>query len=206
MLNTKTKIIYAAHLAIYFFLTYAIIYFLHIKFFHINVLFYSSLFDVFISVIIVSLIFFYKNKFSAINLFEKYLILIIFALSGYIISMSVPALIDRSLSFYLLEKIYQSGQGISINKIDDLFIKDFVVKYDMINVRLTEQNESGTISINDGCAVITEKGKLLANFSKFFRSNLLPKYRGSVHQFNDNKNMQNFNLSNEELESYKCTH
>ena len=119
--------------------------------------------------------------------------------------MSVPALIDRSLSFYLLEKIDQSKQGINISRIDDLFIKDFVIKYDMINVRLIEQQASGTIAINNNCAVITRKGKILANFSKFFRANLLPKHRISEQQLSGHRFIENTNLSDDQVEYYKCT-
>jgi len=205
MMNLKKKFFYTTFLSICFLLIYIIIYYLHVRFFHVKVLFYSSLFDVFISVLIVNFFFLYKNFFLTINLFEKYLLLIIFSLTGYIISMSVPALIDRSLSFYLLEKIDQSKQGINISRIDDLFINDFVIKYDMINVRLTEQQASGTIAINNNCAVITRKGKFLANFSKFFRANLLPKHRISEQQLSGHKFIENTNLSDDQFEYYKCT-
>ena len=101
----------------------------------------------------------------------------IWLLIGYSLAISVPTVIDRSLSFYILEKLDQRGGGIRFDAFNDVFTKEYVEEHRLVDVRLTEQLESGTVVINDGCVKLTKKGKQLARFSMMFRHNLLPKHR-----------------------------
>ncbi len=55
----------------------------------------------------------------------------------------------------------------------------------MVEVRLTEQLQSGTIVIQDGCVKLTPWGMRLATFSRFYRQNLLPTHRLLMGQYTD---------------------
>ena len=50
-------------------------------------------------------------------------------------------------------------------------------EHQLVDIRLTEQAESGTIVIEGGCVKLTPRGEKLASFSRFFRQNFLPKRR-----------------------------
>ena len=86
-------------------------------------------------------------------------------------------MIDRSLSFYILEKLDQRGGAILVNRFEDVFTKEFMYEHRLVDVRLTEQQESGTVEIIDGCAILTDRGRAIVAFSSYFRKNLLPQKR-----------------------------
>jgi len=50
---------------------------------------------------------------------------------------------------------------------------------------LTEQAESGTIAIVDGCVKLTAKGSAIASFSRFYRRHFLPRQRLLMGQYTD---------------------
>ena len=95
-------------------------YWVYVNFFQVNVVLFSSILSVFFAVIPIS-IYLFIFPFDTFNIFEKILILTIFILYGYAIAISLPTVIDRSLSFYLLEKIYQRGGGIEKNAFERIF-------------------------------------------------------------------------------------
>jgi hypothetical protein len=97
----------------------------------------------------------------------------------------VPAVLDRSLSFYILEKLQQRGGGIQQARFAEIFTQEYVKEHRLVDVRLTEQMESGTIKIDNGCVRLTAKGDRLATFSRFFRTHLLPKRRLLMGQYSD---------------------
>jgi hypothetical protein len=195
------KIINSLLYGLLFIVLLIIIYFIHVNYFKIDVVFFAALSDVCISIFFIALLLFFIDKKLIFSKFEKLLLIIIFSLLGYILSMSIPALIDRSLSFYMLEKIQQSHVGINRKKFDDLFIKDFVKKYNMIDVRLTEQLTSGTIFIENDCVKLTIKGQMIADFSNNFRRHWLPAERLIINNYVKGRR----ELSNEELiNRYKC--
>lgn len=103
--------------------------------------------------------------------------LLIWGLLGYCFAISIPTVIDRSLSFYILEKLAQRGGGIRQDAMPDVFIKEYLPEHRLMDVRLTEQLESGTILIEGGCVKLTRKGARLAEASRYFRKNFLPKHR-----------------------------
>lgn len=163
--------------------------------------FFAALSDVCISIFFIALLLFFIDKKSILSKFEKLLLIIIFSLLGYVLSMSIPALIDRSLSFYMLEKLQQSHVGIDRKKFDELFIKDFVKQYNMIDVRLTEQLTSGTIFIENDCVKLTIKGQMIAEFSNNFRRHWLPAERLIINNYIKGRR----ELSDDQLISrYKC--
>ena len=160
-----------------FLLTLGVVYYIHVTFFRINVVFYSALEDALITTLIVGMVLFNLNRFKPLGAFEKSQLLIIWLLVGYGLAISIPTVIDRSLSFYILEKLQQRGGGIKLDSFEQVFTKEYVKEHRLVDVRLTEQQESGTIVIVNGCVKLTPKGDSLAQFSRFFRKHLLPKER-----------------------------
>lgn len=160
-----------------FFVLLAFVYVLHLKFFRIDVVFYSAIFDGVLASILTFLILLKWDYFRVLNIFEKFQMGFSFVLLGYMFAISVPTVIDRSLSFYILEKLQQRGGGIKQSGFEEVFTKEYMVEHRLVDVRLTEQLSSGTIVIENGCVKLTEKGDSLAKMSRFFRQNLLPKER-----------------------------
>ena len=154
-----------------------LVYYLHITFFNINVIFYSAIVDGMVATFLASLILFTVTYFRLFNWFEKTQLIIIWLLAGYAFAISVPTVIDRSLSFYILEKLQQRGGGIKLNSFEQVFTQEYVKEHRLVDVRLTEQVESGTIHIEDGCVKLTKKGENIVFFSRMFRRNFLPKHR-----------------------------
>jgi hypothetical protein len=97
----------------------------------------------------------------------------------------VPTVIDRSLSFYILEKLQQRGGGIKLDAFDQVFTQEYVKEHRLMDVRLTEQQQSGTIVIRNGCVVLTDWGQTIATTSRFFRNHFLPKQRLLMGEYSD---------------------
>ena len=162
-----------------------LVYTLHVKFFEVDVVFYSAILDAFIASLFVQILIFINLIKNPFNSFEKFQIFIITALIGYSFAISVPTVIDRSLSFYILEKIHQRGGGILHKDFESIFVNEYTKEHMLVDIRLTEQLESGTITITDGCVELTDKGDLIQRISSFFRSNFLPKRRLVMGDYTD---------------------
>jgi len=161
------------------------IYALHVRYFEVNVVFYSSLQDVGIAAALSCVLLFLLKPFGVFNTFEKLQLLAIWLLGGYAFAISIPTVIDRSLSFYVLEKLEQRGGGIRQEAFERLFTREYVREHRLVDVRLTEQLQSGTIAIAEGCVKLTEKGKTIADFSRFYRLHFLPKKRLIMTSYTD---------------------
>jgi hypothetical protein len=148
------------------------------------VIFYAALFDTIIAAIVMGIIL-NMSYFSPFNNLDRSLIIVIVILLGYAISISIPTVIDRSLSFYILEKIDQRGGGVLLSSIEDIIKDEYIKEHRLADVRLTEQLKSGTIAIEDGCIKLTDSGRLIVKFSNFFRKNLLPKKRLLMGTYTD---------------------
>lgn len=173
--------------AITLFLTlYTIIYLTHIWYFKVGVVFYSAILDGLIAVFLTSTALFLYSGFSrSFDLFDKTLLTTFCALLSYAIAISVPTVIDRSLSFYILEKLEQRGGSIQLDKFEEIFTEEYVHEHRLMDVRLTEQQESGTINVEGNCVTLTSRGSLIASFSRYFRQNLLPKKRLLMGEYSD---------------------
>lgn len=154
-----------------------LVYIGYIKLAKIDVVFYASLFVAFIATVIFGLLLYFAPYFAAFSELEKVQLLAICGLLGYIFAISVPTVIDRSLSFYILEKLQQRGGGIQLSKFNYIFTNEYMREHRLVDIRLTEQMESGTITIQGDCVRLTSRGDRLASFGRFFRQNLLPKRR-----------------------------
>ncbi|WP_047549809.1 hypothetical protein [Methylotenera sp. G11] len=179
------KLIHAAMATLVFITLLLLIYYVHIRYFSVDVVFYAAIADALLAALLAGVILFTASGFQRFNHFEKTQLVIIWLLAGYAFAISVPTVIDRSLSFYILEKLQQRGGGIRLDSFEQVFTKEYVKEHRLVDVRLTEQLASGTIRIEHGCVTLTEKGKKIASFSRAFRQNLLPKQRLLMGQYTD---------------------
>ena len=170
---------------ILFGLVLLLIYWLHVTYIRVDVVFYAAILDGLIATVLTFLIVVFSKYFSSLLLSEKALLFVIWLLLGYGFAISVPTVIDRSLSFYILEKIQQRGGGIKQDAMSRVFIEEYIPEHRLMDVRLTEQLESGTVEIKNGCVVLTEKGEMIASFGRFFRTNFLPKQRLLLGEYTD---------------------
>lgn len=161
------------------------VYALHVRYGKVNVVLYSAILDAGIAAAVVGVGVFAFKAFSDFNRFEKVQLICLWMLGGYAFAISVPTVIDRSLSFYILEKIQQRGGGIHADHLHDVLAKEYMIEHRLVDVRLTEQLQSGTIVIDERCVRLTGRGHNLARFSRFFRGNLLPKQRLLMGEYSD---------------------
>ncbi len=160
-------------------------YYIHIIYFKVNVVFYASLLDGVLAAVLVGLLFWifrFSNNFSSLEIVQ---LLVIWLLGAYLFAISIPTVVDRSLSFYILEKLQQRGGGIREDAFQQIFQDEYMREHHLVEVRLTEQLQSGTIYIHNGCVKLTERGERLASFSRFYRKNLLHEHRLLMGNYTD---------------------
>ena len=162
-----------------------LIYIIHVIFFPVNVVFYAAIADALLAAALSAIIVIVFKFFNVLGYYEKFLLICIWVLAGYSFAISVPTVLDRSLSFYILEKLQQRGGGIQVARMSDVFTQEYMKEHRLVDVRLTEQMQSGTIEIIDGCVRLTPKGQRIASISRFFRLNLLPKKRLLMGEYSD---------------------
>lgn len=162
-----------------------LVYVVHVRFFRVDVVFYAAILDAVLAAALCGagmLALRTRLDFSGL---ERALLLANWLLLGYCFAISVPTLIDRSLSFYILEKLAQRGGGIRLDRFEEVFTREYVKEHHLVEVRLTEQQQSGTIVIEGNCVRLTPRGERLAGFSRFFRKNLLPRQRLLMGRYTD---------------------
>ena len=168
-----------------FLLVLALVDALHARFLHVDVVFYAALLDVVVAAALVALWLWRGRFFAVLQAFEKLQLLLIWLLTGYALAISVPTVIDRSLSFYLLEKLAQRGGAIRQDAFAGIFIDEYLPEHRLVDVRLTEQLQSGTIVIEAGCVRLTPWGRRLSSFSLEFRRRFLPRRRLLMGEYSD---------------------
>ena len=179
------KFIRALTASLFFVAVLLAVYHAHITYFKVNVVFYSAILDAVLAAGVAGAVLFGMRYFRALGGFEKAQLVVIWLLGGYAFAISVPTVIDRSLSFYILEKLQQRGGGIQQAAFEAVFTQEYMKEHRLVDVRLTEQLASGTIFIRNGCVLLTPKGRDLATFSRYFRLHWLPKQRLLMGQYND---------------------
>lgn len=162
-----------------------LVYYVHMRHFRVNVVLYASILDAVIALVVVFAGFHLLKWFRGFSRLELIQLAAIWLLGGYVFAISVPTVIDRSLSFYILEKLQQRGGGIREDAFRQVFTEEYVREHHLVEVRLTEQLQSGTIEIDDGCVKLTSRGERLASFSRFYRQNLLPTHRLLMGKYSD---------------------
>jgi len=179
------KLIASIHIYLFFVAFLFFTYWVHVSFFKVDVILYSAIADGAIATLGAFALLLLGNRLAILSGFERAQLVVICFLSGYIFAISIPTVIDRSLSFYILEKIEQRGGGIQFSKFEDVFSKEYLKEHRLVDVRLTEQLQSGTIVIEGGCVKLTQFGEFLVSISLFFRSHFLPKRRLLMGQYSD---------------------
>ena len=162
-----------------------VIYVLHVRYVPVNVVFYSAILDAVLATILAATLIATVRWFKVFTRFETLQLCCIWLLLGYSFAISVPTVIDRSLSFYILEKLQQRGGGIKLDAFDQVFTQEYVIEHRLVDVRLTEQQQSGTIEIKDGCVKLTAWGQTIASSSRYFRAHFLPKQRLLMGKYSD---------------------
>jgi len=160
-------------------LLFLIFHLVHMHNFVVDVVFYAALKALLLSGAVTAGLYFVFFRRSFSMGLTNYILTISVGLStGYIFAITVPTIIDRSLSAYILEKFVQRGGGIKEEALYDIFIDEFIPESQLMDIRLQEALSSGTLVLNeDGCISITKKGRQVAKFTRFYRNNLLPKKR-----------------------------
>ena len=162
-----------------------IVYVLHVRYVPVNVVFYSAMFDGVLATGLTLLLLAALRWLRSFSRFEIAQMVCIWLLLGYSFAISVPTVIDRSLSFYILEKLQQRGGGIKLDAFDQVFTQEYVKEHRLMDVRLTEQQQSGTIVIRNGCVLLTDWGQTIATTSRYFRNHFLPKQRLLMGEYSD---------------------
>ena len=162
-----------------------VIYVLHVRYVPVNVVFYSAILDAVLATILATALIATVRWFKVFTRFETLQLCCIWLLLGYSFAISVPTVIDRSLSFYILEKLQQRGGGIKLDAFDQVFTQEYVKEHRLVDVRLTEQQQSGTVEIKDGCVKLTAWGQTIASSSRYFRAHFLPKQRLLMGKYSD---------------------
>ena len=160
-----------------------LIYWLHITYFKVNVVFYSAIIDGILAALVTIILVSLSKWLNVFSAFEKFQLVLFWLLLGYAYAISVPTVIDRSLSFYTLEKLQQRGGGIQLAAFERVYANEYMKEHRLVDVRLTEQEQSGTIKIQNGCVVLTDWGNTLATASRYFRNHFLPKQRLLMGQY-----------------------
>ncbi|MEN5426726.1 hypothetical protein ABE522_10245 [Stenotrophomonas pennii] len=162
-----------------------LIYYVHMRYLRVSVVLYASILDAIVALVVVFAGLYLLKWFRDFSRLELIQLAAIWLLGGYLFAISIPTVIDRSLSFYILEKLDQRGGGIREDAFRQVFTEEYVREHHLVEVRLTEQLQSGTIEIQSGCVKLTPRGKRLAGFSRFYRQNLLPTHRLLMGQYTD---------------------
>jgi hypothetical protein len=164
-------------LMLVFAISLAVIYVVHIWFFKVDVVFYSAIADGVLAALLTLIVALTFKWFKSFSGFERFQTFMLCLLLGYGFAISVPTVVDRSLSMYILEKLQQRGGGIQRAAFDAVFKDEYMKEHRLVDIRLTEQQQSGTIVIENGCVKLTEWGQFVASATTWFRQNLLPKNR-----------------------------
>jgi hypothetical protein len=162
-----------------------VVYVVHVRYVPVNVVFYSAILDDVLATGLSLLVLAAIGWLRSFSRFEIAQMVCIWLLLGYSFAISVPTVIDRSLSFYILEKLQQRGGGIKLDAFDQVFTQEYVKEHRLMDVRLTEQQQSGTIVIRNGCVLLTDWGQTIATTSRYFRNHFLPKQRLLMGEYSD---------------------
>ncbi len=158
---------------------------IHFRFFPVGVVLYSTVMDALLTgAIFLGLVILLRRKLPLNGLETTLCVMLGLSLAGGY-AISVPTVIDRSLSMYILEKLAQRGGAIREDAFPGIFVNEYMKEHRLVDIRLTEQLESGTITIRGGCVELTERGRLIAEVTRFYRTTFLPKHRKIMGVYTD---------------------
>ena len=151
-----------------------------------HVVLYDTLLDVLVATALAGAVcFFLPRKLFELTGVEFGQSLAICILGGFLYALTFPTIIDRSLSVYILEKIAQRGGAVRQSAMDEILVKEFFPEHRLVDIRLTEAVNSGTVTIDDGCVRLTSRGQAIARFTRFYRTHILPKNREIMGKLSD---------------------
>jgi hypothetical protein len=180
-----TRYVRAAVACLLYVLLLLVAYVVHARYLPVQVNFYSAMLDAAIAAIVALALVSALRWFAALDGFARTLLFLIWLLGGYAFAISVPTVLDRSLSFYLLEKIDERGGHVPLARFDYIFTREYMRDHHLVAVRLTEQAASGTVRIEHGCVSLTERGRRMVKLSRFFRHELLARHRLLMGHYSD---------------------
>lgn len=185
-------------------ITFLIVNTIHFQFLPVHVVLYDALLDGAIAVALLGVtILLYFRRYLVLTSLEQTLSLAVVGLLCALYAVMGPAIIDRSLSIYILEKLEQRGGGIKYEALPQVFTEEYIPEHRLTDIRVTEQLDSGTIAIKDGCVYLTPRGKFVTAISRFYRRNMLPKHREIMGVYTDALT-DPFRNSTKDV-SYRCT-
>lgn len=169
-------------LAIFFAVNYA-----HFQLLEVRVILYACLVDLVVATLVTGALWAFARRRSlrATTRLELALAWAIAFQAGLVYAIMGPTVIDRSLSLYIVEKLQQRGGAIAERAFPEVFVKEYMPEFRLVDVRLTEQLASGTVTIADGCVRLTAKGAMIADFTSVYRRHLLPRKRVLLDEVTD---------------------
>ncbi|MEJ0062092.1 MAG: hypothetical protein WDO70_02555 [Alphaproteobacteria bacterium] len=83
-----------------------------------------------------------------------------FALLAYSFIVTIPVVIDRSISVYIISAVAQAGEdGIPLGGLEESFLRGYVDGDEAVKKRLHEQLITGNIVEKDGRYILTARGR-----------------------------------------------
>ncbi|MGE0733606.1 MAG: hypothetical protein AB7G15_08470 [Alphaproteobacteria bacterium] len=151
---------------------------LHFRFLPVRVVLYDALADAALAALLTAVAVVSIRRWRrAMSGFEAALALLLGLALGANFAIGIPTTVDRSLSIYILEKLAQHGGAVRENALPRIFAEDYLVEHKLVDIRLTEQLNSGTIRIENGCVTLTPRGRTIARLTRLYRTELLPRRR-----------------------------
>jgi len=90
-----------------------------------------------------------------------------FIFISYSFVITIPALLDRSISIFIISAITESGdKGITNKELQNIFIEKYIEGTSTINKRLHEQIVTGNILFRNNKYFITDKGVFTYKFNQ----------------------------------------
>lgn len=167
-------------------IVFAVVNFVHFRHFRVRVVGYDALLDVAIAAALTLLAYLaLLRRRAATNGLESLLALLAGTLGAMLFAIVVPTVVDRSLSVWILEKLQQRGGAIRESAFEQVLMREYFPEHRLVDIRLTEQLNSGTITIENGCVRLTPRGERVAHWSRLYRQTMLPRHREIMGRFSD---------------------
>lgn len=168
-LSFKNVIFYS----LFGFLSYLLLYITCRQIFPAEIIFYQGLYIIFIT----SSAFFLFSYFRFRNLDLSALSALIIILAGYSFHITIPSLLDRSISLYILGLSNQNTPT-SIQDYRQSFYSGFIENNQAVEKRMREQEKTGNLTCNKEGCLLTKKGQTTRDLNIFLVKifNVDPRY------------------------------
>lgn len=150
--------------------------YLHFEYLPVRVLLYACILDAIVASAIVAVPAFYLAR----KTIDRTDAALAFALGNALVMIYAimgPTVIDRSLSLYIVENVEQHGGAVRESAMRDIVVQEYLPEFHVVDVRITEQLRSGTLTLDHGCLRLTPRGHAIAAFVRWYRGVLLPRRR-----------------------------